>query len=135
MQIKTGPFLRSPLTIKQIMIDVLIALTPATIAGLIFFGPAALKVLVLSTLSAVLTEAILLRAPLTPKGIFGDGSAAVTGLLVGLILPSTVSWWIPVVGSVLAIALVKLAFGGLGHNIFNPALGAGPFCCWPLPLN
>ncbi len=124
MQIKTGPFLRSPLTIKQIMIDVLIALTPATIAGLIFFGPAALKVLVLSTLSAVLTEAILLRAPLTPKGIFGDGSAAVTGLLVGLILPSTVSWWIPVVGSVLAIALVKLAFGGLGHNIFNPALGA-----------
>src|SRR5690606_16634890 len=124
MQIKTGPFLRSPLTIKRIMIDVLIALTPAVIAGLIFFGLPALKVRVPSTISAVLTEAILLRAPLTPKGIFGDGSAAVTGLLVGLILPSTVSWWVPVVGSVLAIALVKLAFGGLGHNIFNPALGA-----------
>ncbi|HPT82592.1 MAG TPA: RnfABCDGE type electron transport complex subunit D, partial [Limnochordia bacterium] len=124
MQIKTGPFLRSPLTIKRIMIDVLIALTPAAIAGLIFFGLPALKVLVLSTLSAVLTEAILLRAPLTPQGIFGDGSAAVTGLLLGLILPPTVSWWVPVVGSVLAIALVKLAFGGLGHNIFNPALGA-----------
>jgi len=106
------------------MIDVLIALTPAAIAGLIFFGLPALKVLVLSTLSAVLTEAILLRAPLTPQGIFGDGSAAVTGLLLGLILPPTVSWWVPVVGSVLAIALVKLAFGGLGHNIFNPALGA-----------
>ncbi|MDI9459694.1 MAG: RnfABCDGE type electron transport complex subunit D, partial [Bacillota bacterium] len=55
MQIKTGPFLRSPLTIKQIMVDVLIALTPAVIAGVVFFGLPALKVLVLSTLSAVLT--------------------------------------------------------------------------------
>ncbi|MDD3782213.1 MAG: RnfABCDGE type electron transport complex subunit D [Limnochordia bacterium] len=124
MQIKTGPFLRSPLTIKQIMIDVLIALTPAVIAGLVFFGLPAFKVLLLSSLSAILTEALILRAPLTPRGIFGDGSAAVTGLLVGLILPSTVAWWVPIVGSVLAIALVKWAFGGLGHNIFNPALGA-----------
>ena len=124
MQIKTGPFLRSPLTIKQIMVDVLIALTPAVIAGVVFFGLPALKVLVLSTLSAVLTEAILLRVPLTPRGIFGDCSAAVTGLLVGLILPSTAAWWVPVLGSILAIALIKLAFGGLGHNIFNPALGA-----------
>jgi RnfABCDGE-type electron transport complex D subunit len=124
MQNKTGPFLRNPLTIDRIMADVRIALTPAIVAGVIFFGWPALKVLLLSTLSAILTEALLLRAPLTPKGIFGDGSAAVTGLLVGLILPPTTAWWVPVLGSVLAIALFKLAFGGLGHNIFNPALGA-----------
>ena len=124
MQIKTGPFLRTPLTIERIMLDVLIALLPATIAGIVFFGFPALLVVVLSTLTAVLTEALLLRAPLTPRGIFGDGSAAVTGLLVGLILPPTTAWWIPVVGSFLAIALVKLAFGGIGYNIFNPALGA-----------
>mgnify|MGYP000895443932 CR=1 FL=1 len=124
MQIKTGPFLRSPLTIERIMGDVLIALMPAVVAGVVFFGWPALVVLVLSTLSAILTEAILTRAPLTLQGVFGDGSAAVTGLLVGLILPSTTAWWIPIVGSCLAIALVKLAFGGLGYNIFNPALGA-----------
>ncbi|NMB02255.1 MAG: RnfABCDGE type electron transport complex subunit D [Firmicutes bacterium] len=124
MQVKTGPFLRSPITIKQIMVDVLIALTPCVVAGIVFFGWPALMVLVLSSLSAVLTEAILKRASFTPKGIFGDCSALVTGLLVGLILPPTTAWWIPIVGSVLAIALVKLAFGGLGHNIFNPALGA-----------
>ena len=124
MQIKTGPFLRTPLTIKRIMLDVLIALLPATIAGVVFFGFPALVVIVLSTLTAILTEALFLRAPLTIRGIFGDGSAAVTGLLVGLILPPTTAWWIPVLGSFLAIALVKLAFGGIGYNIFNPALGA-----------
>ena len=124
MQMKTGPFLRSPLTIKRIMVDVLIALTPAVIAGIVFFGWPALMVLILSSLSAVLTEAILVRAPFTPKGIIGDCSALVTGLLVGLILPPTTAWWIPIIGSILAIALVKLAFGGLGHNLFNPALGA-----------
>ncbi len=80
--------------------------------------------MLLSTAAAVLTEAVMLRVPLTPKGVFGDGSAAVTGLLLGLILPPGTAWWIPVIGSILAIALVKLPFGGLGHNIFNPALGA-----------
>ncbi len=124
MQIKTGPFLRSPLTIERIMVDVLISLVPAALAGVIFFGWRALMIMFLSTVTAVLTEAVMLRVPFTPKGVFGDGSAAVTGLLVGLILPPGTAWWIPVIGSVLAIALVKLPFGGLGHNIFNPALGA-----------
>ena len=124
MQTKTGPFLRSTLTIEKIMYDVLLALLPAVIAGVVFFGHSALVVLLLSTLSAVITEAIFLRAPFTVKGILGDGSALVTGLLVGLILPPTTAWWIPVLGSFLAISLVKLAFGGIGHNIFNPALGA-----------
>lgn len=124
MQIKTGPFLRSPLTIERIMLDVLISLLPPVVAGIVFFGWRALFILVISTVTAVLTEALIQRAPLTLPGIFGDGSAAVTGLLVGLILPSGASWWIPAVGSFLAIALIKWAFGGLGSNIFNPALGA-----------
>ncbi len=124
MQIKTGPFLRSPLTIERIMVDVLISLLPAVVAGLVFFRWRAGLIMLLSTAAAVLTEAVMLRVPLTPKGVFGDGSAAVTGLLLGLILPPGTAWWIPVIGSILAIALVKLPFGGLGHNIFNPALGA-----------
>ena len=124
MQVRTGPFLRDTVTIEQVMGDVLIALIPTVVAGVLLYGRHALMVVVLSTLSAVLTEAILTRAPLTPKGIVGDGSAAVTGLLLGLILPHTTPYWVPIFGSFFAIALVKLAFGGLGHNIFNPALAA-----------
>jgi RnfABCDGE-type electron transport complex D subunit len=121
---KTGPYLRSPVTIESVMKDVLYSLIPALAAGVIFFGIRALWVVLLSTLTAMVTEMLFLRQPINPKGLFGDGSAAVTGVLVGLILPSTTAWWIPIVGSFLAIALVKLPFGGLGHNIFNPALGA-----------
>lgn len=124
MQVRTGPFLRDAVTIEQVMGDVLIALIPTVVAGVLLYGRHTLMVVVLSTLSAVLTEAILTRAPLTPKGIFGDGSAAVTGLLLGLILPHTTPYWVPIFGSFFAIALVKLAFGGLGYNIFNPALAA-----------
>ncbi|HHY09442.1 MAG TPA: RnfABCDGE type electron transport complex subunit D [Firmicutes bacterium] len=121
---KTGPFLRSSVTIEEIMIDVLISLLPALLAGVVFFGWRALWIVFLSTVTAILTEAIFTRQPLNLRGILGDGSAAVTGLLLGLILPSTAAWWVPVVGSILAIVVVKLAFGGLGYNIFNPALGA-----------
>ncbi len=124
MQVKTGPFLRDSVTVEEIMIDVLIALIPTLIAGVLLYGRHTLMIVILSTLSAVLTEAILTKAPLTPKGIFGDGSAAVTGMLLGLILPHTAPYWIPIFGSFFAIALVKLAFGGLGYNIFNPALAA-----------
>ncbi|NLY11405.1 MAG: RnfABCDGE type electron transport complex subunit D, partial [Firmicutes bacterium] len=117
-----GPFLRTDDTIERIMRDVLIALVPALIAGIIFFGLRALLVVLIATVSAIVCEGILLRKKLTLKDFFGDGSAAVTGVLLGLILPPGVAWWVPVVGSVLAIALGKLAFGGLGSNIFNPAL-------------
>lgn len=124
MQVKTGPFLRDDVTIRQVMVDVLIALVPTVVAGMLLYGRHALLVIVLSTLSAIFTEAILTKAPLTPRGIFGDGSAAVTGLLLGLILPHTTPFWVPIFGAFFAIALVKLAFGGLGYNIFNPALAA-----------
>ena len=124
MKVRTGPFLRDSVTVKEVMIDVLIALIPTTIAGILLYGQHTLMVVFLSTLSAMLTEALLTRAPLTLKGIFGDGSAAVTGALLGLILPHTTAFWVPIVGSIFAIAVVKLAFGGLGYNIFNPALAA-----------
>ena len=124
MERRTGPYLRSPVTIESTMRDVLISLVPALAAGVIFFGLRALWIVILSTAAAMVAEMVLLRRPFTKEGLFGDGSAAVTGVLVGLILPSTTAWWIPVIGSFIAIAVVKLPFGGLGYNIFNPALGA-----------
>ncbi len=121
-QILAGPVVRTKTTTKQVMIDVAIALLPCWIAGIIFFGLPALWIVLLSTLTAILVEAAIMRYPLSVEGIIADGSALVTGLLVGLILPSTVPWWIPIIGSIFAITLGKLVFGGLGSNIFNPAL-------------
>lgn len=121
-QVSHGPVIRTPDTTERIMWDVVLALVPAWIASVILFGVQAVWIVIFSTFTAVITEAIILRYPFTLKAIFGDGSAVVTGLLLGLILPSTVPWWIPVIGSVFAITLGKLVFGGLGNNIFNPAL-------------
>lgn len=108
------------------MRDVLIALAPAALYGAYIFGFRALMILILSVVSAVGCEALCQKI----RGIrvtVNDYSAAVTGLLLGMNLPSSVPLWIPVIGSVFAIAIVKQAFGGLGSNFVNPALAARIF--------
>ena len=117
-----APVIRAKDTIPRIMFDVVLALIPCWLAGIIFFGFRAFWIVLLSAVTAVLAEALFMRYPLRLRSVFGDGSSLVTGLIVGLILPPTVPWWIPVVGSVVAVAIGKLVFGGLGNNIFNPAL-------------
>ena len=97
----SAPVVRTQDTTQRIMLDVAAALLPCWVAGVVFFGLPALWIVLLSTTAAVLVEALIMRYPLTGKGIIADGSALVTGLLVGLILPPTVPWWIPIVGSVL----------------------------------
>ncbi len=120
---------------RSIMGDVLIALAPATIAGIYYYGWNAALIVVLSTLSAVLFE--YLWQKLTHKTIrIGDLSAAVTGLLIGLNLPPTAPWWLPIIGSGLAIILVKQLFGGIGDNFVNPALAARGIllASWPVRM-
>jgi electron transport complex protein RnfD len=105
------------------MRNVLIALAPAAILGVYFFGLPALLIILISVVSAVLFEAgyqILTRKPVT----IADGSAAVTGLFLAMILPPAVPLWMPVVGAFAAIVVVKQVFGGLGQNFLNPALAA-----------
>ncbi|HZK25600.1 MAG TPA: RnfABCDGE type electron transport complex subunit D, partial [Oscillospiraceae bacterium] len=92
--VSSAPHLKSPETIKSVMVDVLVALVPAAIAAVTFFGTRALLTMVLTTLSAMLTEALILRN----KNIFGDGSAAVTGLLLAMTLPPAPPWWLCVLG-------------------------------------
>jgi electron transport complex protein RnfD len=116
--VSPSPHLKSPENIKSIMIDVLVALFPAAIAAIIFFRHHALLTMLICTVAAMLTEAIILRS----KNIFGDGSAAVTGLLLAMTLPPAPPWWLCVIGAVLAIVVGKQVFGGIGNNIFNPAL-------------
>ena len=123
LYISTAPHVRSQQNTRSLMLDVIIALMPATIAGIYYFGVNAALLVVISTFSAVLFE--YLWQKLTHKTIrVGDLSAAVTGLLVGLNLPPTAPWWLPVIGSGLAIILVKQLFGGIGDNFVNPALAA-----------
>lgn len=136
----SSPHIRSPETVKGIMTDVLIALFPATLAGVIFFGYSALITIILGVLAAMVTEALVLKE----KNIYGDGSAAVTGLLLALILPPAAPWWAVIFGSVAAILIGKHVFGGLGSNLFNPALVgraillasfAGAMTVWSNPID
>ena len=123
LHISTGPHLRSRQDTPSLMRDVLIALCPAVAASLYFYGFKALWILLVSTACAVLSEYVWQRLMKKPIRL-NDFSAAVTGLLIGLNMPATVPVWVPAIGSVFAIIIVKQLFGGIGHNFLNPALAA-----------
>ena len=126
LHVSSSPHIRSKVTTDYLMKMVIVALMPATVAGVCFFGWKALLLVCLSVATCVATEGIyetLMHKPLT----IWDGSAVITGLLLGLNLPASAPWWIPVIGGVFAILIVKQLFGGLGQNFMNPALGARCF--------
>ncbi|HEX6203923.1 MAG TPA: RnfABCDGE type electron transport complex subunit D, partial [Thermoanaerobaculia bacterium] len=117
--VQPSPFLRPEVTTPRIMVDVLVSLVPAMAAAVWFFGISALLVVTAATLGAVGTERLFGG----PRGAsLCDGSAVLTGVLLGLTLPPSFPLWMAFLGGVVAIALGKLAWGGLGHNLFNPAL-------------
>ena len=124
--ISASPHIRSKVSTGSIMLYVIIALLPATIFGIYTFGVPALWVVFITTASAVLTEYVYQKL-MKKKVTIGDGSAALTGLLLALNLPAEAPWWMCVLGSVFAILIVKQVFGGLGQNFMNPALGARCF--------
>jgi len=124
--ISTAPHIRKDRSIKEIMWTVVIALIPACLMGCLIFGLSAVRVLLISTCSAVLTE--LLICLIFKKNItISDGSAVVTGVLVGMNMPPVIPWYVPAVASFFAIAVVKMLFGGLGYNFLNPALAGRVF--------
>ena len=121
--VSASPHIRSGDNTRRIMLDVLIALVPTLIAGTVVFGLRALAVCAVSVVAAVAAE-WLWRKITRQYGTISDLSAAVTGLLLALTLPASVPYWAAAVGAVFAVVVVKGFFGGLGQNIFNPALGA-----------
>lgn len=124
--LSSSPHIRSNEKASTIMRDVVIALLPATLYGIYIFGIDALMVCVVAILTAVIAEAGIQK--LRKKSItISDWSAVVTGLLLAMNIPASAPWWMPVVGSLFAIVIVKHAFGGLGHNFVNPALAARAF--------
>jgi len=125
------PHLKDSVSVREIMFAVVIALLPATAFGVWAFGLNALLMIITSICTAVITEYLALK--LMGKKFLMDGSAVVTGLLFTLTLPPTLPLWAAAVGAAVAISIGKCAFGGLGYNIFNPALIGRAFLMlsWP----
>lgn len=117
----SSPHLHSGESISGIMLSVIVALIPASIASIYFFGLRAVSLILASTIAAVLTEIVFQKLRNKPVTI-SDGSAIVTGVLLALNLPPGLPLWMAVVGGIVAISLGKQIYGGLGSNPFNPAL-------------
>lgn len=124
--VASSPHIRSKDTSGRIMLYVLIALLPASLFGIYNFGFRALILILVTIASAVASEWIYEKI-IHKKSTINDLSAVVTGLLLALNLPSTLPYWMAVLGGIFAIIIVKMLFGGLGQNFMNPALGARCF--------
>ncbi|MCQ2396817.1 MAG: RnfABCDGE type electron transport complex subunit D [Lentisphaeria bacterium] len=119
--VSSSPHFHTHDTVESIMRWVIIALLPACLAGIYFFGLGALRVLAICTVASLAFEYLSAKA-MGKSNELKDGSAAVTGLLLGMNLPSSTPWWICVIGCFMAIVVGKMIYGGLGCNPFNPAL-------------
>lgn len=119
--VSSSPHISSPVKTKNIMLDVIIALIPSLIASIYFFGPRAAVVVIASVATCVIAEYIC-RKVMKREQTIGDLSAVVTGILLAFNLPSSVPIYVPIIGGLVAIVMVKQMFGGLGQNFVNPAL-------------
>ncbi len=128
----SAPHVHSPRDTRALMRDVLLALAPCAVAAVCRFGLGALGLMLAATASAVVSEALWQRLT-GRRATVSDGSAAVTGLLLALCLPPAAPRWLAAVGSAFAVIVVKGLFGGLGGNVFNPALAARAMllASWP----
>lgn len=131
--VSPSPHIHADVTTRRIMLDVIIALLPATLVSVVFYGWSELIVLAVTVLSCVLLEWAITKYLLKKPCTIGDLSAVVTGLLLALNVPSITPWWVMVIGSIVAIGVAKMSFGGLGQNVFNPAIVARVFLLISFP--
>lgn len=140
--VSSSPHVHSGDSIQKNMLYVVLALLPAYLVALYYFGVGALVVSAIAVASCIGFEAFIQRFVLKTKVSISDGSAALTGLLLAMNLPSNLPWWMVIIGSMAAIGLGKMCYGGLGNNLFNPALVGRVFLLisfpaamttWPIP--
>lgn len=131
--VSPSPHLHASVSTTSIMRDVIIALVPASVVSVLFYGWAALLVFAVSVASCVLVEWVITKYLMKKPSTVGDLSAVVTGLLLAMNLPATTPWWIILIGAIVAIGVAKMSFGGLGQNIFNPAITARVFLLISFP--
>ena len=138
-----SPHVHNNQSVRKIMWGVVVALVPAFLVSLWYFGLGAFITTALAVLSCVFIEFTIARYILKEQPAISDGSAVVTGILLAFNVPSSIPWWQLVIGSIVAIGVAKMSFGGLGRNPFNPALVGRVFMLisfpvdmtsWPLPL-
>jgi electron transport complex protein RnfD len=124
LTVSYAPHIGGPFSTRRVMGDVIIALVPAMLAGVYFFRGLALVLIPTCVLTCVITEWLcnVIRKKEKPLGSLGDLSAVITGIILALSLPPAIPVWAAVIGSAVAIAIGKMVFGGLGSNIFNPAM-------------
>ena len=132
--VSPAPHLHVKTSTQSIMRDVLIALAPAVIVSIVFYGWRELMVLAVSVASCVLTEWAVTRFMLKKPSTVSDLSAAVTGVLLAMNLPASIPWWVTVIGGVFSIGVIKMTFGGLGQNVFNPAIAGRIFLLISFPV-
>jgi len=133
LQLQPAPHLSDPATTRQMMIDVIIALAPALVAAVIFFRFNAVRLVLLCVLSCLITEYVCNLLRRKPNSLV-DFSAVVTALILAFSLPPALPSFAVVLGSVAAIAIGKMVFGGLGSNIFNPAMVGRAFLMAAFPV-
>lgn len=126
LNVSSSPHVRSKDTTKSIMTDVCIAMLPATAFGVYLFGIRALMVVIATVIACVVSEYVCEKVMNKPITI-GDMSAVVTGMILALNMPASIPLWIPMLGGVFAIVVVKQLYGGLGQNFMNPALAGRCF--------
>ena len=120
--VSPSPHLHTKTSTKSLMRDVVIALLPAVVVSVLFYGWSELLVLGVSVASCVLLEYLITKYLLKGACTIGDWSAVITGILLALNLPATTPWWVVFTGALVAIGVAKMTFGGLGQNLFNPAI-------------
>ena len=120
--VSPSPHLHTKTSTKSLMRDVVIAMMPAVIVSVLCYGWSELLVLGVSVASCVLLEYLITKYMLNKPCTVGDMSAVVTGILLALNLPASTPWWVVFIGAVVAIGVAKMTFGGLGQNLFNPAI-------------
>lgn len=132
--VSPAPHLHTKTSTMSLMRDVVIALLPTVIVSILFYGWREIMILAVSVISCVLLEYLITRFLLKRPNTIGDWSAAVTGVLLALNLPATSPWWMVLIGAIVAIGVAKMTFGGLGQNLFNPALVGRVFLLISFPV-
>ena len=120
--VSPNPHIHAPVSTKSLMRDVIIALIPAVICSFVFYGWREILLMAVSVASCVLLEWAITKYMLRKPSTIGDLSAVITGILLALNLPYSTPWWVVMIGAVVAIGVAKMTFGGIGQNIWNPAL-------------
>lgn len=134
LRVAPSPHVHSGDSTRRIMLDVVFALLPAWLVGVYFFGVNAILVTLVSIITCLVCEYLVARYIMKVRPTLDDGSALVTGLLLAMNLPSGLPLWIVVIGGIVAIAVAKMSFGGLGNNMFNPALTARALLLISFPM-